>query len=93
MPGESTHRSVPADKHLEQGAEETGLHGPGRKKMAVGMEEEREEGEMSWWVFVKMDVGLGKDKQLRWTWGGGVCEFLRSLLLSYCLLLDDVTPE
>ncbi|XP_074539990.1 uncharacterized protein nacad [Halichoeres trimaculatus] len=28
MPGESTHRSVPADKHPEQGAEETGLPGP-----------------------------------------------------------------
>lgn len=30
MPGESTHRSVPADKRPEQGAEETGLPGPGR---------------------------------------------------------------
>lgn len=30
MPGESTHRSVPTDKHPEQGAEETGLPGPGR---------------------------------------------------------------
>lgn len=30
MPGESTHRSVPADKQPEQGAEETGLPGPGR---------------------------------------------------------------
>ncbi|XP_041650413.1 uncharacterized protein nacad [Cheilinus undulatus] len=28
MPGESTHRSVPTDKHPEQGAEETGLPGP-----------------------------------------------------------------
>uniref|UniRef100_UPI0037E8700B NAC-alpha domain-containing protein 1 n=1 Tax=Semicossyphus pulcher TaxID=241346 RepID=UPI0037E8700B len=28
MPGESTHRSVPSDKHPEQGAEETGLPGP-----------------------------------------------------------------
>ncbi|XP_062255453.1 microtubule-associated protein futsch [Platichthys flesus] len=28
MPGESTRRSVPADKHPEQGAEETGLPGP-----------------------------------------------------------------
>ncbi|XP_026172826.1 uncharacterized protein nacad isoform X2 [Mastacembelus armatus] len=28
MPGESAHRSVPADKHPEQGAEETGLPGP-----------------------------------------------------------------
>ncbi|XP_047454337.1 NAC-alpha domain-containing protein 1 [Mugil cephalus] len=28
MPGESTHRSVPADKDPEQGAEETGLPGP-----------------------------------------------------------------
>ncbi|XP_028983970.1 uncharacterized protein nacad [Betta splendens] len=28
MPGESTHRSVPADKHPEQGAEEAGLPGP-----------------------------------------------------------------
>ncbi|KAM9309200.1 uncharacterized protein nacad [Pholidichthys leucotaenia] len=28
MPGESTHRSVPADKHPEQGPEETGLPGP-----------------------------------------------------------------
>nr|XP_020468368.1 uncharacterized protein LOC109967265 [Monopterus albus] len=27
MPGESTHKSVPADKHPEQGAEETGLPG------------------------------------------------------------------
>ncbi len=30
MPGESTHRSVPTDKHPEQGAEETGLPGPGK---------------------------------------------------------------
>ena len=30
MPGESTRRSVPADKHPEHGAEETGLPGPGR---------------------------------------------------------------
>ncbi|XP_074509879.1 uncharacterized protein nacad [Sebastes fasciatus] len=28
MPGESSHRSVPTDKHPEQGAEETGLPGP-----------------------------------------------------------------
>ncbi|XP_044063272.1 uncharacterized protein nacad [Siniperca chuatsi] len=28
MPGESAHRSVPSDKHPEQGAEETGLPGP-----------------------------------------------------------------
>uniref|UniRef100_A0A3Q1EF85 NAC alpha domain containing n=1 Tax=Acanthochromis polyacanthus TaxID=80966 RepID=A0A3Q1EF85_9TELE len=28
MPGESTHRSVPTDKHPEQGVEETGLPGP-----------------------------------------------------------------
>ncbi|XP_034730497.1 uncharacterized protein nacad [Etheostoma cragini] len=28
MPGESSHRTVPTDKHPEQGAEETGLPGP-----------------------------------------------------------------
>ncbi|TNN80832.1 Nascent polypeptide-associated complex subunit alpha [Liparis tanakae] len=28
MPGESSHRSVPTEKHPEQGAEETGLPGP-----------------------------------------------------------------
>lgn len=30
MPGESTHRSGPIDKHPERGAEQTGLPGPGR---------------------------------------------------------------
>lgn len=30
MPGESTNRSVPADQHPEQGAEDAGLPGPGR---------------------------------------------------------------
>lgn len=30
MPGESTHRSIPAEKQPEQEAEETRLPGPGR---------------------------------------------------------------
>lgn len=42
MPGESTHRSVPADKHPEQGAEETGLPGPGRTSGVGWMEMEME---------------------------------------------------
>lgn len=40
MPGESTHRSIPAEKQPEQEAEETRLPGPGRTS-GVGDGEER----------------------------------------------------
>lgn len=47
MPGESTHRSIPADKQAEQEAEEARLPGPGKNS---GVRDEDGGVEMSKWV-------------------------------------------